>query len=147
MEKYDIKTAKYKSFTDYDEAIKGVKNFSYPLVIKADGLCLGKGVIICENEEDTIATLKDILKEKIFGDQGQKVIIEEFIYGVEASLICLVSGNKIIAMESAKDYKKILEGDKGLNTGGIGAYSPSELFTDKLKEKIEKEVLEKISTG
>ncbi|MGO1368356.1 MAG: phosphoribosylamine--glycine ligase [Senegalia sp. (in: firmicutes)] len=147
MEKYDIKTAKYKSFTDYDEAIKGVKNFSYPLVIKADGLCLGKGVIICENEEDTIATLKDILKEKIFGDQGQKVIIEEFIYGVEASLICLVSGNEIIAMESAKDYKKILEGDKGLNTGGIGAYSPSELFTDKLKEKIEKAVLEKISIG
>lgn len=147
MEKYNISTAKYESFTDYDEAIKGIKNFTYPLVIKADGLCLGKGVIICENEKDTLDTLKDILKKKVFGKEGQKVIIEEYLDGIEASLLCFVSGNDIIPMESARDYKKIFDGDKGSNTGGIGAYSPNELFTKELKEKIENDVLEKIRIG
>lgn len=147
MEKYDIPTAKYKSFTEIEEALKGLKDFNYPLVIKADGLCLGKGVVICQSEEEAQKTLRDILEDKIFGDEGGKVVIEEFLDGVEASLICLVTEGKIIPMETAKDYKKIYEGDKGANTGGIGCYSPSPIFTKSLNRKIEKNILNNIRYG
>lgn len=147
MEKYNIPTAKYKSFTDYNDALKGLEEFSYPLVIKADGLCLGKGVVICNTKEEATATLKDILENKVFGEEGSKVVIEEFLDGTEASLLCLVTKNKIIPMESAKDYKKIFDGDFGPNTGGVGCYSPSPLFTEELNEKIEKDILDNIRLG
>jgi phosphoribosylamine--glycine ligase len=147
MEKYNIPTAKYKSFTEIEEALRGLKGFNYPLVIKADGLCLGKGVVICQTEEEAQKTLKDILEDKIFGDEGGKVVIEEFLDGVEASLICLVTEGKIIPMETAKDYKKIYEGDEGANTGGIGCYSPSQIFTKSLNRKIEKNILHNIRYG
>lgn len=147
MEKYNIPTAKYKTYTNLDEAIEGVKEFTYPLVIKADGLCAGKGVIICNSEEEAIDTLKNILGEKIFGSEGEKVVIEEFLDGIEASLLCLVTKDKIIPMESAKDHKKIYDNDEGPNTGGVGCFSPSPLFNDKLNEKIEKNILSKIRIG
>lgn len=147
MEKYDIPTAKYKSFTEIEEALKGLEDFNYPLVIKADGLCLGKGVVICQTKEEAQNTLKNILEDKIFGDEGGKVVIEEFLDGVEASLICLVTEGKIIPMETAKDYKKIYEGDEGANTGGIGCYSPSPIFTKSLNRKIEKNILHNIRYG
>lgn len=147
MEKYDIPTAKYKAFTELQEAIEGLKGFKYPLVIKADGLCLGKGVVICNTEDEAQKTLKDILGDRIFGDEGEKIVIEEFLDGVEASLICLVTEGKIIPMESAKDYKKIYDGDKGSNTGGIGCYSPSSIFTKDLNRKIEKNILQNIRYG
>lgn len=147
MVKYHIPTAKYKTFYDFESAIKGIGSFSYPLVIKADGLCLGKGVVICQDKESAEATLDDILNKKMFGREGEKVIVEEFLQGVEASLLCFVSHNRIFPMESAKDYKQIFEGDKGPNTGGIGCYSPNHLFTDSLINKIEIEVLDKIEEG
>lgn len=147
MEKYNIPTAKYKTFTELDEAIKGLKEFTYPLVIKADGLCAGKGVIICQTEKEAIDTLESILGKKIFGDEGNVVVIEEFLDGIEASLLCLVTNGKIIPMESAKDYKKIFEQDKGPNTGGVGCFSPSPLFTKELIEEIEKEILQNIRFG
>lgn len=147
MEKYNIPTAKYKTYTNLDEAIEGIKEFAYPLVIKADGLCAGKGVIICNSEEEAIDTLKNILGEKIFGSEGEKVVIEEFLDGIEASLLCLVTKDKIIPMESAKDHKKIYDNDEGPNTGGVGCFSPSPLFNDKLNEKIEKNILSKIRIG
>lgn len=147
MEKYNIPTAKYKTFTELDEAIKGLKEFTYPLVIKADGLCAGKGVIICQTENEAIDTLESILGKKIFGDEGNVVVIEEFLDGIEASLLCLVTKGKIIPMESAKDYKKIFEQDKGPNTGGVGCFSPSPLFTKELFEEIEKEILQNIRLG
>lgn len=147
MEKYDIKTAQYKSFTNYNEAIKGIEGFAYPLVIKADGLCSGKGVIICQTKEEALATLKEILIDNLFGSEGNMVVIEEFLDGIEASLLCFVTNGKIIPMESAKDYKKIFENDLGPNTGGVGCYSPSPLFTDEILEKIETDVLSKISYG
>jgi phosphoribosylamine--glycine ligase len=147
MEKYNIPTAKYNSYTDLEKAIEGLKDYSYPVVIKADGLCLGKGVVICNSEEEAITTLNNILKNKIFGSEGEKVIIEEFLDGVEASLLCFVTEGKIIPMESAKDYKKIFDGDKGLNTGGVGCFSPSPLFSKELDEKIEKNILNRISFG
>ena len=147
MEKYNIATAKYKAFTDLEEASLGLREFSYPLVIKADGLCAGKGVIICQDENDALETLESIMKEKVFGCQGDKIIIEEFLDGIEVSLLCLVTGNKIIPMESAKDYKKIYDGDKGPNTGGVGCYSPSPTLTDELKTTIEKTILNNIIHG
>ena len=131
---------------NYTDAIGELKNFNYPLVIKADGLCLGKGVIICNSEEEAKSTLKEILVDKVFGNEGSKVVIEEFLDGIEASLLCFVTKDKIIPMESAKDYKKIYDKDLGPNTGGVGCFSPSPLFTEELIDKID-EILDKISNG
>jgi phosphoribosylamine--glycine ligase len=147
MEKYGVPTAKYRSFTDHEVAVSELKNFTYPLVIKADGLCLGKGVIICNSEEEAKNVIKKILVDKIFGDEGRKIVLEEFLDGVEASLLCFVTDNKIIPLESAKDYKKIYDGDLGPNTGGVGCFSPSPLFTEELNNKIKKDVLDKIING
>lgn len=147
MEKYSIPTAKYKSYTKLDEAIEGLREFAYPLVIKADGLCAGKGVVICYSEAEAMGALKTILGEKVFGSEGEKVVIEEFLDGIEASLLCVVTKDKIIPMESAKDYKKIYEGDEGPNTGGVGCFSPSPLFSDKLNEKIHNNILKNIRIG
>lgn len=145
MEKHGIPTAKYKSFTNYQDALKGIKDFSYPLVIKADGLCAGKGVIICQDKAEAENTLDEILNQNIFGSQGNKIVIEEFLDGIEASLLCFVTEGKIIPMESAKDYKQIFDGDLGPNTGGVGCYSPSPLFTPQLKNTIQDNILDKIS--
>lgn len=147
MEKYNIPTAKYKTFTVLEDAIEGIKEFSYPLVIKADGLCAGKGVVICHNEDEAKDTLKDILGNKIFGDEGNKVVVEEFLDGIETSLLCVVTKDKIVPMESAKDYKKIYDGDEGPNTGGVGCISPSPIFNEELSEKIEKNILNNIRYG
>ncbi len=147
MEKYNIPTAKYIDFEDLEDAVEGLKDFKFPLVIKADGLCAGKGVVICEDEKHAKQTLKDILEDKCFGEEGSKVVIEEFLDGVEASLLCFVSDGKIFPMESAKDFKKIYEDDKGLNTGGVGCHSPSPIFNDALMEKIKREILINIEKG
>lgn len=145
MNKYNISTAKYKSFTDFKAAKEALKEFNLPLVIKADGLCLGKGVFICQTYSHAEKVLKDILEDRCFGDEGEKIIIEGFLKGIEASLLCFVSGDKIIPMESAKDYKKIEEGDEGLNTGGVGVYSPNEVVTKELEEEIKNGILKNIS--
>lgn len=147
MEKYNIPTAKYRTYTDLNEAMGGLEDFSYPLVIKADGLCAGKGVVICNDKKEAMAALEDILEKKVFGKEGDKVVIEEFLDGIEASLLCFVTKDKIIPMESAKDYKKIFENDLGPNTGGVGCFSPSPLFTDELKKKIKEDILENIKNG
>ncbi len=147
MEKYNIPTAKYKTYTNLNEAVEGLREFTYPLVIKADGLCAGKGVVICQREDEAMNTLKDILGEKVFGSEGEKVVIEEFLDGIEASLLCVVTKDKIIPMESAKDYKKIYEDDEGPNTGGVGCFSPSPLFDDELNKKIEENILHNIRVG
>lgn len=147
MEKYKIPTAKYRAYTDLDKAIQGLDEFNYPLVIKADGLALGKGVIICENKDMAVDTLKLMLEEKTFGSAGDTIIIEEFLEGVEASLLCFVSEGKLFPMESAKDYKQIFDGDKGPNTGGVGCYSPNPLLDEELNKVIQKEILNKIETG
>lgn len=147
LEKYGIATARYRSYSDFSQAVKGLDEFTYPLVIKADGLCLGKGVIICNSKKEAEVALDDILNKRIFGDQGSAVVIEEFLDGIEASLLCFVSNGKVIPMESAKDYKRIYDGDKGPNTGGVGCYSPSPLFTEDLMKKIDKDILQNIIHG
>ena len=146
MKKYDVPTARYETIKSIEEGKKAIENFSYPIVIKADGLCAGKGVRICNTKEDVLDYFKELFEDKIFGKEGSTVVIEEFLRGKEASLLCFVSKGNLIPMESARDYKRIFDNDEGENTGGVGCYSPSELFNEELKIQIEK-ILEKISNG
>ena len=146
MKKYDVPTAKYETIKSIEEGKKAIENFSYPIVIKADGLCAGKGVRICNTKDEVLDYFKELFEDKIFGKEGSTVVIEEFLRGKEASLLCFVSKGNLIPMESARDYKRIFDNDEGENTGGVGCYSPSELFNEELKLKIEK-TLEKISNG
>ncbi|MDX9916891.1 MAG: phosphoribosylamine--glycine ligase [Gudongella sp.] len=147
MVNHGIPTARYRTYTNLADAIKGLDEFSYPVVVKADGLCLGKGVTICEDRMAAEKALTESLEDKVFGAEGEKVVIEEFLKGTEASLLCFVSHNRLFPMESAKDYKQIYEGDKGPNTGGVGCYSPSPLFTPQLDEVIKQSVLVPIEKG
>ena len=147
MIRNDIPTAKYKEYTDLDEAIAEIDSFGYPVVIKADGLAAGKGVVIPENREDAITTLKEMMADKKFGDAGNKVVIEEFLTGIETSILAFVDNNTIVPMESAKDHKKVNNGEKGLNTGGMGTFSPSELWTEELANEIKVNVLDKTLKG
>ena len=146
MKKYDVPTARYETIKSIEEGKKTIEKFSYPIVIKADGLCAGKGVRICNTKEEVLNYFKELFEDKIFGKEGTTVVIEEFLKGKEASLLCFVSKGNLIPMESARDYKRIFDNDEGENTGGVGCYSPSELFDEELKLKIEK-TLEKISNG
>lgn len=127
MEKYQIPTAKYFRYDNYDDAITGLQEFGYPVVIKADGLCAGKGVSICQNKNEAVQVLSDIFHNRIFGDQGAKIVMEQFLSGFEASLLCFVSGNKIYPFDTAMDYKKIHDNDLGPNTGGVGCISPTRI--------------------
>lgn len=146
LEKYKIPTAKYKSYTDYEAAREGIREFSYPLVVKADGLCAGKGVIICEDEEEALKALREIFLDKVFGAEGSTVVVEEFLRGRESSLLAFVSNNKIFPLEEAEDHKQIFDGDRGPNTGGVGTYSPRKGSSEKLKAHTE-EILTKIEAG
>ena len=146
MKKYEVPTAKYETIRTMDEGLKAIERFSYPIVVKADGLCAGKGVRICNTKNEVLNYFKELFEEKVFGDEGTTVVIEEFLKGKEASLLCFVSKGNLIPMESARDYKRIFDNDEGENTGGVGCYSPSELFTDELKLKVDK-TLKKICYG
>lgn len=146
MNKYDLPTARYETVTNKESAIQAIQQFQYPLVIKADGLCAGKGVKICNTEQEALYYIEQLFDDHIFGDQGSKAVIEQFLVGQEASLLCIVSHNTIIPLASAKDYKRIFEHDTGENTGGVGCYSPSELFDENLSKKIES-LLSKITEG
>ncbi|HLR34164.1 MAG TPA: phosphoribosylamine--glycine ligase [Tissierellales bacterium] len=147
MEKYNIPTAKYKSCNTREEAINSLEEFNYPLVIKADGLCAGKGVLIVNTKEEALKAIDKIMGEKVFGEAGETVVIEEFLEGVECSLLCLVTKDKIIPLETARDYKKIFEKDKGANTGGVGCFSPNTILNKELEDIIREEVFENIKIG
>ena len=139
--KYNIPTAGYKSFSNYEESINHLDLISYPTVVKADGLAAGKGVIICENKDEAIDALNSIFKDKAFGSAGNKVVIEDFLDGEEASFIAVVSKDKIIPLVTSQDHKAVGDGDVGLNTGGMGAYSPAPIVTDAIHKKILDEVM------
>ncbi len=145
LAKYKIPTAEYITHTDFELAKKDIGIYGYPMVIKADGLAAGKGVIIAENADDALVALDDIMVKKVFGDG--KVVIEEFLDGIEASIICFVDGKTIIPLETAQDYKRALDGDKGLNTGGMGTYSPSVVIDAELNEKIYNTILKPTLDG
>ncbi len=132
MKKYNIPTAKYETFSDYDEAYSYIKNNKLPIVIKADGLALGKGVLICNTLDEAEAGLKQIMVDKKFGNSGNKVVIEEFLTGPEVSVLSFCDGTTVVPMVSAQDHKRAFDGDKGLNTGGMGTFSPSRIYTDEL---------------
>ncbi|WP_064610981.1 phosphoribosylamine--glycine ligase [Streptobacillus moniliformis] len=141
MKKHGVNTAKYESFTDKLKVIEYIKeNRIYPIVIKASGLAAGKGVIIAENEYEAIRAINDIMENRVFGSAGDTLVIEEFLKGVEVSILSITDSNVILPFKSAKDHKKILEGEKGLNTGGMGVISPNPYYS----EKVEKEFIEKI---
>lgn len=143
--KYNIPTAGYLSTTDVQEAKKNIGVYGYPMVIKADGLAGGKGVILAETAQEAETALDDIMVKKVFG--GTKVVIEEYLDGIEASILCFVDGKSIVPMEAAKDHKRALDGDKGLNTGGMGTFSPSNLMDDNLQKIIKDTVLTPIIQG
>lgn len=147
MIRHNLPTAKYKEYTDLDKAIAEIDEFGYPVVIKADGLAAGKGVVIPENREDAIETLKEMMADHKFGNAGDKIVIEEFLIGIETSILAFVDKDTIVPMVSAKDHKKVFEGETGLNTGGMGTFSPSEIYTDELAEEIQEKILDKTLEG
>ena len=147
MEKYGVKTAKYKSFTDLDKAIKYLDEMSYPVVIKASGLAAGKGVVIAQNRNEAEETLKDMMLNKVFASAGDTVVIEEFLDGVEISVLSITDSEVIVPFISAKDHKKISEKETGLNTGGMGVIAPNPYYTKVVEEKFIKNILEPTLKG
>lgn len=141
MKKYDIPTAFFSTFYDYGDAVNWVKEVKPPLVIKADGLAAGKGVIICHTEDESIDALDGIMRSKIFGDSGNRVVIEEFLQGEEVSFIAFTDGENVLPLASSQDHKALLDGDKGPNTGGMGAYSPAPIVTSELHGAIMNQVM------
>ncbi len=140
LKKYGIPNAEFQSFDDAEAALAYLKEKGAPIVVKADGLAAGKGVIVCETEEEAEQAIKEIMVEKKFGGAGDKVILEEKLVGEEASYLVFTDGTTIKPMASSQDHKRIFDGDKGANTGGMGAYSPAPI----VNEELEKEILEKI---
>ena len=134
MKKYNIPTAAYETFTSADDAKKYLETSEYPIVLKADGLALGKGVLICNTKEEAMAGVDELMLDKKFGDAGNTIVIEEFMTGREVSVLSFVDGNTVKIMSSAQDHKRAKDGDEGLNTGGMGNFSPSPFYTDEVDE-------------
>ena len=132
MKKYGIPTAAYETFDDPEKAIEYLKDAPMPIVLKADGLALGKGVLICNTREEALEGVKSIMMDKKFGDAGSRMVIEEFMTGREVSVLSFVDGKTIRIMTSAQDHKRALDGDQGLNTGGMGTFSPSPFYTKEV---------------
>jgi len=141
LDRHNIPTAAYSNFTDEDEAIAYVRQQGAPIVIKADGLAAGKGVILAQTEDEAVDAIKDMLSGNKFGDAGARVVVEEFLTGEEASFICMVDGSNILPMASSQDHKARDNGDKGPNTGGMGAYSPAPVVTQNIHDAIMNEVI------
>lgn len=140
MKKYGIPTAAYESFSDMEKALAYVENAAAPMVVKADGLALGKGVIIAQTREEAKNAVKTIMGDRIFGESGSSIVIEEFLTGPEVSVLAFTDGKTLVPMVSSMDHKRALDNDKGLNTGGMGTVAPNPYYT----EDIAKECMEKI---
>ena len=143
MKRNNIPTARFEIFDDAQQAQDYVKSLDYNVVVKADGLAAGKGVIVCNSNDEAISAIQTILVKKTFGDAGNRIIIEERIDGVEASYIALSDGDVAIPMASSQDHKRIFDNDEGPNTGGMGAYSPTPIIDDALAKIIQEEIIEK----
>jgi phosphoribosylamine--glycine ligase len=147
MKKYHIPTAFYEIFDSQKGAVKYIQKRGAPIVVKADGLAAGKGVMVCNTVEEAIQSVNKIMAEKIFGEAGNRIIIEEYLVGEEASYIAFTDGKTILPMASSQDHKSIFDGDQGPNTGGMGAYSPAPVVTDEVHEKIIEKILRPIIYG
>lgn len=142
MKKYNIPTAGYENFTDPEAALKYLETAKYPIVLKADGLALGKGVLICENHDQAVEGVAEIMTDKKFGSAGNTMVIEEFMTGREVSVLSFVDGNTVKIMSSAQDHKRAGDGDTGLNTGGMGNFSPSPFFTKEIEDYCQKNIFQ-----
>lgn len=140
MKKYNIPTAEYEVFDDAKKAKEYLKTAEYPIVIKADGLALGKGVVICKDKKEAIAAVNEIMLDHKFGKSGNQIVVEEFLTGYEVSVLAFCDGKTILPMETSQDHKRALDGDKGLNTGGMGAFSPSQRFGEIQMQKAYDEI-------
>lgn len=147
LERHNIPTAFYGNFTEVEPAIKYIEEKGAPIVIKADGLAAGKGVILAQTNDEAIAAVEDMLAGNKFGDAGARVVIEEFLYGEEASFICMVDGKNVLPMASSQDHKARDDGDTGPNTGGMGAYSPAPVVTPEMHERIMQMVIKPTVKG
>lgn len=143
MKKYEIPTASYENFESSEAAIAYLERTDYPIVLKADGLALGKGVLICNTKEEAVEGVKEIMLDKKFGTAGNKLVVEEFMTGREVSVLSFVDGKTIKTMTSAQDHKRAKDGDQGLNTGGMGTFSPSPFYTKDVEEFCEKYIYQK----
>lgn len=141
MKKYGIPTAAYEVFGNPEDAYAYLEKTEYPTVVKADGLALGKGVLICENLQQARDAVREIMEDKKFGDAGSKVVIEEFISGPEVSILAFCDGKTIRPMVSAQDHKRALDGDKGLNTGGMGTFAPSPKYTKEIEQEVMRTII------
>ena len=141
MVRHNIPTAKYKEVNSYDKAIEAINDFDYPLVIKADGLAAGKGVVIVDNVDDAKTTLKEMMVDGSLDGAGSKVVLEEFLTGFECSLLCFCDGETIVPMVSAKDHKQIYDGNIGPNTGGMGTVSPNPFMPENMDEVLKNDIL------
>ena len=147
MARHHIPTAAYQEVNSYQEAIDALKDFAYPVVVKADGLAAGKGVVICENEQMAKDTLKEMMIDGSLDGAGSKVVLEEFLTGFECSLLCFTDGKTIIPMVSAKDHKQVYDGNKGPNTGGMGTVSPNPFMPSGMDEIMKKDILDPFMDG
>ncbi|MEW6600725.1 MAG: phosphoribosylamine--glycine ligase, partial [Nitrospirota bacterium] len=147
MRKYGIPTAEYKTFTSYLRAEEYVRLKGTPIVIKADGLAAGKGVIVAETFDEARDALKMIMKDRAFGEAGKKVLIEKCLQGEEASFMILTDGKTVVPLATSQDHKRIFDGDKGPNTGGMGAYSPAPVVTEALERDIMKKIVQPLMKG
>ena len=143
MKKYDIPTAVYENFDDPQKALEYLETADMPIVLKADGLALGKGVLICNTLEEAREGVQSIMMDKKFGTAGNKMVIEEFMTGREVSVLSFVDGKNIRIMTSSQDHKRAMDGDQGLNTGGMGTFSPSPFYTDEVDEFCKKYIYQK----
>ncbi|RMD50969.1 MAG: phosphoribosylamine--glycine ligase [Ignavibacteria bacterium] len=144
MKKYGIPTADYQTFSSnqFEEALNYLKNSNFPVVLKASGLAAGKGVLICKDFDSASEGLKQLMLDKVFDDAGENVVIEEFMTGQEASVFAITDGKEYVTLPAAQDHKRIFDGDKGKNTGGMGAYAPAPLVDDNLLHEIKEKIIE-----
>lgn len=140
MKKYGIPTAAYEVFDSAEKAFEYLKTAPIPTVVKADGLALGKGAIVCMTREDALAAIKEIMQDKKFGDSGNRVVIEEFLEGPEVSVLSFTDGRTVVPMVSSMDHKRALDNDEGLNTGGMGTIAPNPYYTEDVAERCMKEI-------
>ncbi|RLJ70503.1 phosphoribosylamine--glycine ligase [Hydrogenivirga caldilitoris] len=147
MEKYNVPTPHYSVFDDFDRALRYVKDVGAPIVIKADGLAAGKGAVVCYSIDHAVQTLESFMKKGALGGAGERVVVEEFLEGEEASYIVMVNGENYVPLPTSQDHKKLLDGDKGPNTGGMGAYSPTPVINEEVERRVREEVIERTLKG
>jgi len=147
MAKYGVPTARYGTFENPEEAKEFIKTLGQKVVVKADGLAAGKGAFVCQSQEEALKVVDDLMVKGILGEAGKRVVVEEFLEGEEASYMVMVDGTDYVPLPTSQDHKRLLEGDKGPNTGGMGAYSPTPVIDKETEERIKKEVIERTLKG